>query len=64
MRRFVGDGGVTLLNVPHEMLGIPLTAVDAGREVELLEVQEPWAKVRTAWGEEGWVSAKDLRTAG
>jgi hypothetical protein len=62
MRRFIRDERVTLLNVPHDLLGSPLTSLDAGREVELLEVRDSWARVRTAWGDEGWVAEKALRT--
>jgi len=62
MRRFIRDERVTLLNVPHELLGSPLTSLDTGREVELLEVREGWARVRTSWGDEGWISEKALRT--
>jgi len=62
MRRFIRDDRVTLLNVPHELLGSPLTSLDTGREVELLEVRDGWARVRTAWGDEGWIAEKALRT--
>ena len=62
MRRFIREERVTLLNVPHELLGSPLTSLDTGREVELLEVRDGWARVRTAWGDEGWIAEKALRT--
>lgn len=59
-RRVVGEDHVLLLNVPHEVLGVALTEIGSGREVELLEVAEPWARVRTAWGEEGWLPSRTL----
>ena len=60
MRRVVHGDRVELLNVPHEVLGIPLTEIASGREVELIENGETWARVRTPWGQEGWVRAKAL----
>jgi hypothetical protein len=62
MRRVVRDAQVVLLNVPHEVYGIPLTQIASGREVELIENRDSWAKVRTPWGEEGWVPATALGT--
>jgi hypothetical protein len=62
MRRVVHMDQVELLNVPHEVYGIPLTQIASGREVELIEHQDSWAKVRTAWGQEGWVPSKALGT--
>jgi outer membrane biosynthesis protein TonB len=60
MRRVVVGDNVELLNVPHEVYGIPLTDIATGREVELVEEQAPWAKVRTPWGAEGWVPSSSL----
>jgi hypothetical protein len=62
MRRVVRDAQVVLLNVPHEVYGIPLTQIASGREVELIENRDRWARVRTPWGEEGWVPATALGT--
>ena len=62
MRRVVQVERVELLNVPHEVYGIPLTEIVSGREVELIEHQDSWAKVRTPWGQEGWLPAKSLGT--
>jgi hypothetical protein len=62
MRRVVHADRVELLNVPHEVYGIPLTEIVSGREVELLENRDTWARVRTPWGQEGWVPAKALGT--
>ena len=62
MRRVVQVDRVELLNVPHEVYGIPLTAIAAGREVELLENRDAWSRVRTPWGQEGWLPAKALGT--
>jgi hypothetical protein len=60
MRRVVVGENVELLNVPHELYGIPLTDIAIGREVELVEEQAPWAKIRTPWGAEGWVRSTSL----
>jgi len=55
---------VQLLNVPNATLGTPLTQLGLGREVELLELDEGWAKVRTPWGEVGWVQSSRLDKEG
>ena len=60
-RRVVREDHVQLLNVPHEVFGTALTEIGMGREVELLEVAETWARVRTAWGEQGWIPTRALR---
>jgi len=58
--RTVGQDGVRLLNVPHDVLGTPLSDLDRGRDVEVLEMVDAWTRVRTAWGEEGWVPSAAL----
>jgi len=60
MRRVVVGDNIELLNVPHEVYGIPLTDIANGREVELVEERAPWAKIRTPWGAEGWVPSSAL----
>jgi hypothetical protein len=64
MRRVVREDQVQLLNVPNATLGTPLTELGSGREVELLELDEGWAKVRTPWGEVGWVQSSRLDKEG
>jgi len=64
MRRVVREDQVQLLNVPNATLGTPLTELESGREVELLELDEGWAKVRTPWGEVGWVQSSRLDKEG
>jgi SH3-like domain-containing protein len=60
MRRVIRGDHVELLNVPHDLYGIPLTEIASGREVELMEHDDTWAKVRTPWGDVGWVPSRAL----
>lgn len=61
-RRVVQQDHVQLLNVPSGSFGTPLTELGSGREVKILERHDSWAKVRTPWGEEGWLPESVLGT--
>ena len=44
-----------LLNVPNEALSTPITDIERGDEVEILQARDTWLRVRTATGDEGWI---------
>ena len=44
-----------LLNVPNEALSTPITEIERGDEVEVLQARDEWLRVRTAIGDEGWI---------
>ena len=51
---------VALLNVPNEALSTPITAIERGDEVEVLQARDAWLRVRTATGDEGWIQSSAL----
>ena len=60
MRQSLRYDGALLLNVPSETYATPITEMGTGDEVEVLEVADEWVRVRTPWGDEGWVVAMAL----
>ena len=60
MRLALRHDRVALLNVPNDVLGTPLTEIGRGMEVEVLEADDVWVRVRTPWGEEGWIASAAL----
>jgi len=51
---------VALLNVPNEALSTPITSIERGDEVEVLQARDAWLRVRTAMGDEGWIQSSAL----
>jgi hypothetical protein len=51
---------VTLSEEPDEALGRPLGVLRAGDQVEVLEREPIWARIRTPSGQTGWVLAMTL----
>ena len=49
-----------LLNVPNEALSTPITDIERGGEVEILQARDTWLRVRTATGDEGWIQSSAL----
>jgi hypothetical protein len=49
-----------LLNVPNEALSTPITAIERGDEVEILQARDAWLRVRTATGDEGWIQSSAI----
>jgi hypothetical protein len=62
-RRLVRYDGVPLLDRPDDALGHARGELDGGDEVEILERQDIWARVRTPAGAEGWVPNMTLSAA-
>lgn len=54
---------VDLLDEPNEALARTLTVVGTGDEVDVLEVQDAWARVVTPRGATGWLPTMTLRSA-
>lgn len=51
---------VQLLDRPNDALGMPLGELDTGDEVEILEREVIWTRVRTPSQRDGWVPAMTL----
>lgn len=51
---------VQLLDRPDEALGMPVGELDTGDEIEVLERDAIWARVRTPANRDGWVPAMTL----
>jgi hypothetical protein len=62
-RRLIRYDGVPLLDGPDDALGHARGELDGGDEVEILERQDIWARVRTPEGAEGWVPNMTLSAA-
>jgi hypothetical protein len=62
-RRLIRYDGVPLLDRPDDALGHAQGELDGGDEVEILEPQDVWARVRTPDGAEGWVPNMTLSAA-
>lgn len=54
---------VQLLDRPDEALGMPVGELDTGDEIEVLERDSIWARVRTPAHRDGWVPAMTLAPA-
>jgi Bacterial SH3 domain len=51
---------VQLLDRPNDALGMPLGELDTGDEVEVLEREVIWTRIRTPGQREGWLPAMTL----
>lgn len=63
MRLVVRYDNVALLNQPNDSFGEVLTELGSGDEVEILDIDEPWARVLTPRGVEGWVQTMAIGAA-
>jgi hypothetical protein len=63
MRLAVTVGAAELLDQPSD-LGVSLTTLVAGDEVEIKDLEEPWVRVVTAAGSTGWLRAATLGVGG
>lgn len=63
MRLVVRYDGVALLSQPNEAYADVLTEMGTGDEVEILDIDEPWARVLTPRGIEGWLPTMTIGAA-
>jgi len=63
MRLVVRYDNVALLSQPNESLGEVLTELGTGDEVEIMDIDEPWTRVLTPRGVEGWVQTMAIGAA-
>ena len=59
MRLAVTTDRAELLDQPSEV-GVVLTTLIAGDEVEIQDLQDPWVRVLTPLGATGWISSASL----
>lgn len=63
MRLVVADDSTNLLDQPGD-LGVVLTTLIAGDEVEIQDIEEPWVRVLTPIGSTGWLRSASLGFGG
>jgi hypothetical protein len=63
MRLAVGAARAELIDQPSD-LGVVLTTLEAGDEVEIQDIEEPWVRVVTPLGSTGWLRTASLGVGG
>jgi hypothetical protein len=60
MRLLVGATGGDLLDQPSDEVGVLLTTLVEGDEVEIQDLADPWVRVLTSLGSSGWMRSEAL----